>query len=195
MAGPGSAIVGLLLAAGSSQRFGSDKLQLPLPDGTLMAVASAIALLAACDRAIAVVRPTDERLAMQLSERGCEIIRARHAELGVGASLAAGVGAAAEADAWIVALADMPYIDRRSHQAVVARLREGASLAATQYRGRRGHPVGFSRQWLPQLTSLTGDQGGKAILESHPEQLVLCPVDDRGVLLDIDTPADLHKGV
>jgi molybdenum cofactor cytidylyltransferase len=193
MGGTESGIVGLLLAAGSSQRFGRDKLEYPMPDGRPMAVAAAAGLLAVCERTIAIVRPADERLATLLAETGCEIVRARHAELGMGASLAAGVGASAEAEAWIVALADMPYIDSRSHQAVRSRLRAGASLAATQYQGRRGHPVGFSKAWFPQLASLTGDQGGKSILESHPDQLALCPVDDRGVLLDIDTPDDLEK--
>ncbi len=195
MGGTESGIVGLLLAAGSSRRFGRDKLELPLANGTPMAVAAAAGLLAVCKRTIAVVRPADERLATLLSEAGCEIVRARHAELGMGASLAAGVHASPEAEAWIVALADMPYIDRRSHQAVLSRLRSGASLVATQYQGRLGQPVGFSKQWFSQLVNLTGEQGGKTLLESHPEQLVLCPVEDKGVLLDIDTPADLEMGV
>jgi molybdenum cofactor cytidylyltransferase len=90
-----------------------------------------------------------------------------------------------------VALADMPFIQPASHRAVVAALRAGASLAAPQCQGRRGHPVGFDRRWRDPLSVLQGDQGGRDILSAHREQLVLCPVDDPGVLLDIDRPQDL----
>jgi molybdenum cofactor cytidylyltransferase len=74
---------------------------------------------------------------------------------------------------------------------VAACLQAGASLAATQYGIRRGHPVGFARQWFAELSALTGDQGGRTILEQHRQKIVLCPVDDPGVVLDIDRRADL----
>lgn len=184
-------IVGILLAAGLGRRFGSDKLLHRLPDGTPMAVAAAASLRAACERVVAVVRPHHEALAVLLAQAGCEIVPCPQAHLGMGASLAAGVRGAADAQGWVVALGDMPFITPGSHQAVVARLREGACLAATQYLSRRGHPVGFALEWFPQLAALTGDQGGKAILDGHGQALVLCPVDDPGVIRDIDRPEDL----
>jgi molybdenum cofactor cytidylyltransferase len=189
----GSEIVGLLLAAGSGRRFGGDKLLYRLPDGRPMAVAAAAGLLPACERLIAVVRPAHEALASKLADMGCHIVHAPAGDQGMGVSLAAGVRATADAGGWIVALADMPFIDSRSHLAVLSRLRAGASLAATQYAGRRGHPVGFAKQWFSQLVAMTGDQGGKAILETHPEHVVLCPVDDCGVVWDIDQPTDFSK--
>jgi molybdenum cofactor cytidylyltransferase len=85
----------------------------------------------------------------------------------------------------------MPFIAVGSHQAVASCLRAGVSLVASQYQGRRGHPVGFSSEWFPQLAAMAGDQGGKAILEAHRQDLVLRPVDDPGVVCDIDRPADL----
>ena len=95
---------------------------------------------------------------------------------------------------WVVALADMPFIAPASHQAVAASLRAGASLAACAFEGRRGHPVGFAGTWFEQLASLTGDQGGKPILQAHRQGLVLCPVDDPGVLRDIDRVEDVIVG-
>ena len=85
----------------------------------------------------------------------------------------------------------MPFIAPTSHQAVAASLRAGASLVASSFQGRRGHPVGFAGQWFDQLARLTGEQGGKSILAAHPEKLVLCPVDDGGVVRDIDRLSDL----
>jgi molybdenum cofactor cytidylyltransferase len=128
-----------------------------------------------------------------LSATGCQIVHAADAAQGIGTSLAAGVRASADADGWLVALADMPFIESRTHRTILAQLRAGASLVATQYRGRRGHPVGFSKKWFTQLATLQGSQGGKTILERYSNELVLCPVDDRGVVWDIDHPADLHS--
>lgn len=186
-----SAIVGILLAAGRGSRFGSDKLLHPLADGTPMAVAAAHNLRPACDRLIAVLRPGSEVLAGLLAAEDCETVICPDADAGMGHSLALGVRASAGAAGWIVALADMPFILPSSHQSVADGLCSGASLAASEFDGRRGHPVGFAGQWLDQLSALTGDQGGKSILEAHRQELLLCPVADPGVLRDIDRPADL----
>lgn len=189
MTGP---IVGILLAAGRGSRFGSDKLLHRLPDGTPLAVAAASSLRPACDRLIAILRPGSNPLATLLADVGCETVICPEAESGMGHSLAAGVKASPEAAGWLVALADMPFIEPSSHQAVAASLRAGASLAACEYRGRRGHPVGFAGHWFAQLAILSGDQGGRTILEAYRQELALCPVDDPGVLRDIDRPADMH---
>ena len=182
-------IVGVLLAAGAGRRFGGGKLLYPLPDGTPIGVAAAASLLPACDRLLAVVRRGDDELAALLAGAGCEIVVCPEAEAGMGHSLASGVRASADASAWLVALADMPFIAGASHQAVASCLRAGASLVACAYRGQRGHPVGFSDAWLTQLMVLEGDQGARAILGQH--HVTLCDVDDPGVIQDIDRPEDL----
>jgi molybdenum cofactor cytidylyltransferase len=105
-----SQIVGILLAAGVSRRFGSDKRLQPLADGTPMALVAARNLAAACRRCILVIRPDDTALAQLLSEAGLETVVCPDAEQGMGHSLAAGVAASADATGWLVALADMPYI-------------------------------------------------------------------------------------
>ncbi|PKO88118.1 MAG: nucleotidyltransferase family protein [Betaproteobacteria bacterium HGW-Betaproteobacteria-12] len=184
-------IVAILLAAGAGSRFGSDKLLHRLPDGRPLAVAAAQSLRAACPRVVAVVRPEREALARELAAAGCELVFCPQAELGMGHSLAAGVQATADAAGWLVALADMPFIAAASHRAVASCLQAGARLAATSYAGRRGHPVGFAAEWFADLAALSGDQGAKTILESHRRLVVLCPVNDPGVLRDIDRPADL----
>lgn len=184
-------IVGILLAAGRGRRFGSDKLMHPLADGRPMALAAAANLRPACDRVVVVLRAADHPLAGRLVEAGCEIVACPEADGGMGHSLAAGVRATADAAGWIVALADMPFIQPSTHRAIAAALLARASLAAPQYQGQRGHPVGFARQWREALSALTGDHGGRDILSAHRAQLVLRPVDDPGVLMDVDRPEQL----
>lgn len=184
-------IVGLLLAAGRSRRFGADKRWQPLADGTPLALASAARLRAVCADVLAVVRPEDEALAEYLRVLGCAVVSCAEADGGMGHSLAAGIGASSDAAGWLVALADMPAIAPGSYRAVAAALEAGAALAVPAYRGRRGHPVGFAARWREELSALTGDRGARGLLQANPGQIVEIIVDDPGILADIDTPADL----
>jgi molybdenum cofactor cytidylyltransferase len=184
-------IVGILLAAGSSRRFGADKRLHRLADGTPMALAAARRLAKACRRSIVVIRPGDDALAALFAAEGLETVVCDAAEQGMGHSLSRGIAASADADGWLLALADMPFIEAASYQAVVAALQNGASLARPSYQGKSGHPVGFASNYLGDLLALTGDQGGKAILEAHRADLKLCPVADPGVLKDIDQLSQL----
>ncbi len=181
-------IVGILLAAGSSRRFGADKRLHPLPDGTPMALASARNLAAVCARTIVVIQPDDTVLASLLAEEGLEIVVCAEAAQGMGHSLASGVAATADAAGWLVALADMPFIQPASYHAVLHAMQGGAALARPIHDGCLGHPVAFGAAHLDKLLALTGDQGGKAIIEANPVALVLCTVDDPGVLKDVDQP-------
>jgi molybdenum cofactor cytidylyltransferase len=185
-------IVGVLLAAGASRRFGGDKLMHPLSDDKPMALASAERLRPACDHVVAVLRPEQQALADLLSTRGWQIALCPEAKMGMGHSLAAGVAATPDASGWIIALGDMPFIASDTHRTVSEHLRAGACLVATQYQEQRGHPVGFGQKWLPDLTALNGEQGGQAILRQYRQRLVLVSVEDPGVIRDIDYRADLE---
>ncbi|WP_323117992.1 nucleotidyltransferase family protein [Burkholderia alba] len=185
---------GILLAAGLGTRFdpsgAHSKLLARLPDGTPVAVAAARRLAAAVPDVIAVVRPGAEKLAFLLNEAGCQVVYAADAERGMGASLAAGVRTSGDAAGWIVALADMPWIETATIEAVARALDTGnTSIVAPAYLGRRGHPVGFASHHYDALATLDGDAGARALLAAHP--VALLELDDPAVLRDIDTPSDL----
>lgn len=184
-------IAGVLLAAGASRRFGTPKLLQPLADGTPMALASARALLGGADRLIAVVHPADKALARLFADHGVPVLPCPEASQGMGRSIACGVRESAEADAWIIALADMPFVRKGTIHGVAELLRDGAMLAAPLYAGQRGHPVGFSRSLGSALCGLEGDEGARSIVARHLDELRLYPCADPGVHWDIDTPEDL----
>lgn len=184
-------IRGILLAAGAGSRFGGDKLVHPLADGTPIGVAAARNLLSVLPEVVAVVRPADTKLAALLEGAGCRVTVCAQAVRGMGASLAHAIGLARDADAWVVALADMPAIQGASISAIVRALETGAQLVAPSYRGERGHPVGFGKSHLAALLQLDGDAGARAIIQAHRGELVLVECADPGVLQDIDRPGDL----
>jgi molybdenum cofactor cytidylyltransferase len=184
-------VVGLLLAAGSATRFGSDKLQHPLPHGVAIAVQTARSLKAEVSRVLAAVRPDNEVIARALAAEGCEVVVCERAAEGMGASLACAARAAGAADGYLVALADMPFVRRSTIAAVREALERGATLAAPYFRARRGHPVGFAGQLRAELEASSGDEGARRVLEAHAATLVKVPVGDPGAIRDIDKPADL----
>jgi molybdenum cofactor cytidylyltransferase len=187
-----SSIVGILLAAGASRRFGADKLTQLLPDGDLVAVRACRNLLAGTDRVLAVVRPGSEELTALLQAEGAEVRICADAGQGMGASLVSGIRACPEAAGWLIALADMPWIEPATIRKVAEALRSGAAISAPCCQGRRGHPVGFSKILGPELTALSGDEGAKALIQTHLDQLRLVDCDDAGALRDIDKPEDLQ---
>ena len=184
-------IVGLLLAAGSAKRFGSDKLLHPLQHGVPIAVQAARHLRKEIPRVVAAVRPSAERLQALLRDEGCEIAVCANADEGMGASLACAVRAAGAADGYLVALADMPFVRPSSIAAIRDALEHGARIAAPYFRTRRGHPVAISGTFFEQLVELEGDEGARKILAAHESDLVKVPVGDPGVIRDIDQPGDL----
>ena len=180
----------ILLAAGSSQRFGGHKLS-HLIDGVPMALKSAITLQSALGAIIVGIMPQDA-LAPTLSGHGLNVIFCDRAPEGMGGTLAQVVAAApADAGGYVIALADMPFIHVDSIRAVAAALQGGAKLAAPTYRGQRGHPVGLAASYRDELLALKGDAGARDIVKRDAALMQLIEVDDPGVLRDIDTPGDL----
>jgi molybdenum cofactor cytidylyltransferase len=188
-----SEYIAILLAAGKGSRFDPhgvrNKLLQTLPDGCTVAVASAASLLAVMPKVLAVVRPNDHQLRAELQAIGCEVTTYADAADGMGATLAHAVQQSTHAAGWIVALADMPYLQPATIRALLDALRNGADIAAPVHDGRRGNPVAFGCVHLRALLQLSGDVGARRLLQNYPVQLV--EVNDPGIHLDIDRPQDL----
>lgn len=203
-------MVGVLLAAGCGTRFGAHKLLHPLPalrgegasprganhlaDGATIAEQAAHNLITALPRSVAVVRPGDLALRDLLTGLGLCVVECVKSTQGMGASIACGVLATPDADGWVIALADMPWIRPQTIYTVAHQLRTGAGIVAPQYQGKRGHPVGFAAKFKMRLSALNLDTGARDVIEAEREHLTLSITHDAGVLLDVDVPADAQQG-
>jgi molybdenum cofactor cytidylyltransferase len=186
----GRGVVVVLLAAGLARRFGGDKLSARLPDGREVGAASLAVACAAWPDVLCVVRPGTE-IARIARRAGVPVVECPEAVDGMGVSLAAGVQASADAAGWVIALADMPFLAPETVRAVATAVADGAGIVAPVHGGERGHPVGFHASLGPALAGLRGDEGARTVVAGHRELLQLLPVDDPGILRDIDQPSDL----
>src|SRR5579871_2391273 len=185
-------IVGILLAAGYSTRFGANKLLHRLSGGLLVAASAGRNLRAALPRAIAVVRPDVPDVEAALRTEGLEVVVCANARSGMGTSLAHAVQSVGEAAVgYVIALADMPFIMPDTIRAVAERVRNGEAVVAPRYAGERGHPVGFAARYRAELAALTGDQGARDIIRR--DGVAMFNVSDPGVIQDIDVPSDLPR--
>ena len=185
-------ICGILLAAGQSQRFGhSNKLLQPLSNELPLVIQAVRTMLTALDSVVVVLPPEPDELANALRDEAIQITINPAANAGMGNSLACGVTATIDADGWVIGLADMPWVQPATIIRVITALRNGHPLVAPRYQNLRGHPVGFGRKYCDTLLKLQGDAGARAVLKQHKAQLHYLDVNDPGILMDVDTPADL----
>lgn len=186
-------IAGILLAAGQSRRFGENKLLYPLSDGTPIVVAAARHLLAVMPETTAVVDNGDGEVAGLLEREGLRVVVNRSASTGMGTSIACGIAACRDAQGWIIALADMPYVPASLTRRIVSALLQGSDIVAPVYRHKRGHPVGFSSRHASALLQLSADQGARNVITANSGSLQLIETTEQGVIVDIDSIDDVQS--
>jgi molybdenum cofactor cytidylyltransferase len=126
-----------------------------------------------------------------MQDLGLQVVLNEKAGLGMGSSIACAVEASRDATAWIIALADMPYIKSETYALISEGLMQGAAIVVPAYRMQRGHPVGFHQQYRDELLALREDRGARSLLERHADCVKVIEVNDAGTIIDIDTPDDL----
>lgn len=186
----------LVLAAGRSSRFGSQKLLHPLnPSNSVLG--ETLTQLAILDASVAVVCSPDDPGVIDLGKVfGCESLVFPKVSPGLGDSIAFGVSKTSPKQGWLVCLADMPWIKAATYAKIVARARgsaeQNSAIVAPQFHGQRGHPVFFGVNYRNLLERLTGDTGAKSILENHSAAVNFYELDDPGILRDVDVPSDIR---
>jgi molybdenum cofactor cytidylyltransferase len=96
------------------------------------------------------------------------------------------------AGGWIIALGDMPFVRQSTVAGVLRMLEASGRIALPAYRGERGHPVGFGRRYRDELLAVQGDEGARAVVRRHADEIDIVETDDPGILRDIDAPTDLE---
>ena len=185
----GAAIV---LAAGFSSRFGSDKRVAKLGTQTLLDKVCNI-YAKVFDRVIVVLR-TDDPLLSSSFDDNIEVVVTDRASEGMSQSLIAGINVAIDEPWVVVALADMPFVNESTLRMLKSELcKENGSIVRLTHANRFGNPVGFPRCYFEHLLTLTGDQGARQLFQNHNLRIVSLEVEDPGIHIDFDTPELLQR--
>lgn len=184
----------MILAAGQSQRFNGCKLLAQMSSGDSLLSHSIVNATTSEVGDVYVVtgrwHDDIEHAQRQALVPPCELLYCSEWSLGIGHSIAYGVGCLADDyDAILVTLADQVALTSETFKLLVSEF-DGSQIVCAQYAGQCGVPALFPKRYFSKLTSLSGDSGAKKIL--HTEDTVKA-IQIRSAEVDIDTKADLDR--
>jgi molybdenum cofactor cytidylyltransferase len=181
----------IVLAAGYSRRFKADKRQARLHSGEILLDATLNKIPETFFQRVLVMHPGDETFG-QRYQPGWTLCIAQQASKGMGYSLAEAMAYVDNWDAAVIALADMPYIQTNTYQAIQEALVDHP-IVRPCCQGRAGNPVGFQAAYFKEISELDADRGARDLLIRHAEELYLLECADWGIIQDVDTAAALNK--
>lgn len=182
-------IAAIILAAGQSSRMGQHKLLLPLRGKALLLHVVDAALAAKVDEIVVVIGYHAEAVRALLVDRQVFLVENPSYAQGQSTSVCAGIAALAPAtDAALILLGDQPLVSPALLNSLIDTWkRTGKPIVAPFYSGQRGNPVLFARSLFAELLTVTGDQGGRAVLQRHAGEIASVPVADADAAQDLDT--------
>ncbi|HEV8193794.1 MAG TPA: nucleotidyltransferase family protein [Ktedonobacterales bacterium] len=185
----------IVLAAGQSSRMGGHKLLLPLGDRPLIAHAIAAACASSANPVIVVLGHDAARVAAALPSGRKQVIVNPDYQEGMSTSLRVGLAdIPLQAAGVLILLGDQPLVTVELVEQMLEAARESPeSILAASYAGRRGNPVYFPRAYFEELRMVTGDEGGRSVIQQHLESVRLVPVAIADAALDADSPDDYQR--
>ncbi len=176
----------IIMAAGRSQRFGSNKLLLPLQGKPVIQHLLDHLPFQLFQRVVLVYsHPQVEAIAARYPLALC---RNDQPEAGQGTTIRLGVEASGTATGTLFLVADQPLLKGSTIVALAEQFRRHPTRIIMPVCAEKpGNPVFFPASCLEELKNLRGDVGGKVVIRNHPELIMTVPCSDPEEFIDIDT--------
>ncbi|NQS89437.1 nucleotidyltransferase family protein [Patescibacteria group bacterium] len=193
---------GILLAAGESKRMGSLKALLPLSSKEYEKEDTFFSIILknlhfACDEIILVLGYQANLIKREVALLNLKvrIVVNQEYEKGQLSSLRAAIRKVSpNCKGILLALVDHPLVKKETYQLLRAKaFQEKDKIIIPTYKGKNGHPVIFSSLFFPELMKAPLDQGARYVVRNHTEKIIFLPVEDEGVIFNIDTPEKYNK--
>jgi CTP:molybdopterin cytidylyltransferase MocA len=175
----------ILEAAGNSTRFGSNKLLHVMDDGRPM-IASIFDAVRPLDVYKKIIVTQYDEVAAMAPE--FDVIMNDRPDLGISRSMQLGLTAAGDADAYLFCVCDQPGITTATLERLFRAYKKGtAGIVSLAWQGKMCNPKIFSSRYKEELMRLSGDAGGRQIIASHSDDLLLVEAMNEDEVRDIDS--------
>jgi molybdenum cofactor cytidylyltransferase len=185
-------IIAVVLSAGESSRMGRPKALLPIQGQKFIERIIRVIEQSRVGRTIVVLGHHADQLRGQIEHLPVEVVINPDYRSGQLSSLQAAIRHISNddrCDGMLVHLVDHPFIDVALVDALIESFFETKKMIVVpRYKGKRGHPVIFSRQLFDDLLNAPLEQGAKAVVNAHRQETLEIEWQDEGITLDIDTP-------
>lgn len=187
----------VILAAGESRRMARPKLLLPYAGKTIIERVASEAVFSRADQTLLVLGAHREKISQKLENLPVMSVVNRQYRRGMLSSVQTGLRTLPDtARAAVVLLGDQPWVSRKIIDGVIRVYEEcGKGIVLPTYRGERGHPVLFDLKFKGEIERLAPDVGLRGVVYGHPEDICEVPVEDPGILKDIDTLQDYRREI
>ena len=174
----------ILEAAGDSKRFGSNKLLHVMDDGRPM-IASILDAVRPLDAYKKILVTQYDEVADMAAD--FDVIRNDRPDLGISRSMQLGIGAAGDADAYMFCVCDQPGLKTSTLERLIEAYKKGtAGIVSLAWQGSMCNPKIFSSLYREELMKLSGDTGGRQIIDAHKKDLLLVEAESEEEVTDID---------
>ena len=189
-------ISAIILAAGESRRMGvKNKLLLPISGEVLISNFVKSVCASNVDEVVVVVGHEAEKIEDVLQGQPVRFVENLRYMEGMTSSIQTGIQAAsAESEGLLICLADQPFIETSDFNRLIHEFTdlfdsESSLIIVPVFKGQRGNPVLFSRQFRDIILQHK-DEGCRDIVLKHPEYVREVEMGNDNVLQDVDTPED-----
>ena len=183
---------GLILAAGESRRMGSPKALLQYGGRTFLDTLTAL-FAARCSPVIVVLGAHAAQIRGAAAHSATFVENPDYA-LGMSTSLQCGLRAVPpDASGVLLTLVDHPAASPATIDALLDAPLDARStplLRVPRYRAKRGHPIWFSRELIPEFLALPAGAPARDVPARHVDRTEYLDLDDPGIVADIDSPED-----
>lgn len=192
-------IVGIILAAGASTRFGRPKQLVRFKGKRLLEWVLDAALPSELHKVVLVLGHARTEIKAHLAERLAHpklvTVINRDYRRGQSSSMRLGLKAAGENySAVMFLLADQPFIQTAAINRLIASFRRSPKgICVPAFEGRRGNPVMFGSAYFEALSAVEGDFGGRELIGAYPQDVLEVRIENPLAFADIDTPDDLAR--
>ena len=188
-------IAGILLAAGDSKRMGEPKALLPYDGITFIdSILNKFSNIG-CEPIITILGASAELICEKTKVHTFQCFRNPNPEEGQLSSLQIAIAHLPdESEGFIMALVDHPMVKLDTYIKLFEMAKSNpANIIVPEFYGQKGHPVYFGRPFFDSILHLPLTDGARVVLKENPADVMSLPVDDEGILKDIDTPKDYQN--